>query len=1318
MVNSRRMFFTTCLALLTGLVMARGVAAAPYEIRFHSGTVTPADGVYEIPAVSAQTADKDHVHALVQLSDYLHAGERQALKNAGIVLLSYLPDRAYVASVPTNLDAGTATGLGIRHVSAMLPVYKLHSRVIAKELGKWSEYSNSRHVFAVDIMPDVSLGDARKALRQAGCELGNSFDVAHSVVAAFDPDRAVDIAGLDVVLFINEITPPLGMMNDVTRAHLHVNEVQAAPYNLDGQGTTILVFDGGMVDSTHPDFGDRVTWNETGTVLDHSTHVSGTAGGSGQASGGTYRGMAPMTRIISGKYDVATNPIFYNNPGDFESDYRRARTTFHIEETTNSIGVNIEANGYPCEWFGDYELCERTLDALTRDTEGSPLTMFFAAGNDRNGATCGMNYFSMSVPACAKNVISIGSTNASDVVSSWSCAGPTDDGRIKPEVCSRGEVLTSTVPGGGYGQMQGTSMACPGAAGVGLLIHQKWHQLFPGAPDPLPATVKAILINSTTDVGAANVDYLTGFGLVNALKAIQNMDAGGFLESALETDEDFTHEFTVTSGLAALDVSLAWSDVPAVGNVIPTLVNDLDLRLVDPSGTGYLPWVLRANAPSVPAGTGRDSINVCERVHVANPAAGTWTLHVTGHLNGSDAQSFGLSANVTLVSTWASINGQVRNAANQQGLPGNVSIAGSSQVTNTDSAGNYLMAVPGNAQYTVHAVSYGFVPQDAQVNVTNGSTTQNFALNAAQMGTIQGTVTNQFGTPLQAIVRFAFPNTTIPPVNCDVAGHFTSQLPGANYYDVTVDFFGNQYSARVLVPENGTVTHDFVITDMHYAPAGPDSFGYRAFETGDPGTPAVYDWLEISPQAGGAGTPITGTTPPNDWVTNVNLPFTMRFYGRDNTLLEVGADGWIGVGPVSYNTRCFVNQPIPTDSIPNGIIALFWDDLNPLPTGQGDISYYHDAAHGRFIVEYHGVSHYTPLTHHVTAQLVIWNQAARPTITGDNEFQIQYQSVDYSDSSATDADATVGIENYSGTDGLQIVYGGGYDPQCFPLGPQYALRFTTGAVTGYGTVSGHVTMVPPVADITQVAITFGPFSAHPNSNGNFLVDSVYANSYVAHATYAGYEMGADTFALLPDSTVNLSFRLFRLDPARNLAGQYVSETQDVHLNWDRPLCLIGGSPLDAFAGYEVWRIGVGTPVATVTDTFYTYHVPQSGNYNFWIVSAYGGGRSDTSNHYRVTINLSAGENSREIPTTFYLKQNYPNPFNPTTRIEYGLPKAAGVSLEVFDILGRTVAVLEQGTQEAGIHTVSFDGKNLGSGIYYYRLKAGDFVQIQKMLLMR
>jgi hypothetical protein len=90
----------------------------------------------------------------------------------------------------------------------------------------------------------------------------------------------------------------------------------------------------------------------------------------------------------------------------------------------------------------------------------------------------------------------------------------------------------------------------------------------------------------------------------------------------------------------------------------------------------------------------------------------------------------------------------------------------------------------------------------------------------------------------------------------------------------------------------------------------------------------------------------------------------------------------------------------------------------------------------------------------------------------------------------------------------------------------------------------------------------------------------------------------------------------------------------------------------------------------------------------------------------------------ELPQEYRLEQNYPNPFNPSTTIRYGLPARSHVSLTVFNALGQQVAQLVNGEIEAGYHEVQFNASELSSGVYFYRIQAGTFVETKRLLLLR
>ncbi|MCR4439946.1 MAG: T9SS type A sorting domain-containing protein [bacterium] len=98
---------------------------------------------------------------------------------------------------------------------------------------------------------------------------------------------------------------------------------------------------------------------------------------------------------------------------------------------------------------------------------------------------------------------------------------------------------------------------------------------------------------------------------------------------------------------------------------------------------------------------------------------------------------------------------------------------------------------------------------------------------------------------------------------------------------------------------------------------------------------------------------------------------------------------------------------------------------------------------------------------------------------------------------------------------------------------------------------------------------------------------------------------------------------------------------------------------------------------------------------------------------------ATGTSSSSSPIAGYsLQQNYPNPFNPTTTIRFSLPQRSQVTLKVFDVLGKEVAALANGELNAGEHSVVYDAKGLPSGVYFYRLQAGSFVQQRKMEMIK
>jgi len=193
-------------------------------------------------------------------------------------------------------------------------------------------------------------------------------------------------------------------------------------------------------------------------------------------------------------------------------------------------------------------------------------------------------------------------------------------------------------------------------------------------------------------------------------------------------------------------------------------------------------------------------------------------------------------------------------------------------------------------------------------------------------------------------------------------------------------------------------------------------------------------------------------------------------------------------------------------------------------------------------------------------------------------------------------------------------------------------------------------------------------------------------------------------------------------------GPYVFQGTSVDVSGDGNIALVGGPADQSGAGASwlftrtngVWSQQgsklVGTGVALTA--YQGQSVALSADGNTAIVGGYGDNSGAGAAWVFVRNAAGVGEQTVQRPQQFALQQNYPNPFNPSTTIRYGLPNRSHVQLTVFNALGQPVAQLVNGEEDAGFHEVRFDGRNLSSGVYYYRLRAGDLLESKRLLLLR
>ena len=622
-------------------------------------------------------------HAVVYLNGPSTSADREALRDAGVRLLSYLGGDAYFASLSSPVDSARVLGRNaVRHVEAIRDEWKLHPDLAEGLVRPWSilpadpanPETDADEPPATEETPTVALyvlfhrdldaaAIAPAVLARHGGVLRSNLKSVNGAVIHLPADRIESFAAEDAVMYVEPPLPRFEELNDSNRARVEADTVQAPPFDLDGTGVTVLVYDGGQM-FAHPDFGSRLTIgaSDTDGISDHATHVGGTIGGDGSESGGQHRGMAPGVDFVSYGFQQGPGGLFpgflYNDPGDLEADYTEAIQVHGADISNNSIGTNTAPNGYPCEWEGNYGVTGALIDAIARGSTGSPFRIVWANGNERSGsANCGNGAYTTAPPATAKNHITVGALNSEDdEVTSFTSWGPTDDGRLKPDVSAPGCQgsddfgVTSTNSSGDYNVKCGTSMASPTTCGVAALLLQQYRLTFPALPDPRNSTLKAILANTAEDIENPGPDVMSGYGSIRATPAVQTVIDGNVVEALVGPGEVWRSVIVVDPADTELRVTLAWDDPPGTPNVSPVLVNDLDLRVLDASGTVHHPWTLDPANPLDPAvQTGRDDRNNIEQVTLDAPAPGTYLVEVTGtRIAEGPVQPFGIAAGPSL----------------------------------------------------------------------------------------------------------------------------------------------------------------------------------------------------------------------------------------------------------------------------------------------------------------------------------------------------------------------------------------------------------------------------------------------------------------------------------------------------------------------------------------------------------------------------------------------------------------------------------------------------------------------------------------------
>ncbi|MBC7655038.1 MAG: S8 family serine peptidase, partial [Oligoflexus sp.] len=446
----------------------------------------------------------------------------------------------------------------------------------------------------------------------------------------------------------------------------------------------IGIWDGGIILTNHQEFqgvdGSRIVQKDNpSTGSQHATHVGGTmmATGINPIARGIAWGLKKLyawdfnTDVAEMTTAASQSMIISNHSYGFISGWNyNSGTTPPRWEWYGAPGTTEDYK------FGFYDDSARDWDLICYN---APYYLpVKSAGNNRSetGPSVGTEYYGfetgssklvskglrpsgissndgydiISTTGTAKNILSIGAVsglpfgaNSTDdiKISSFSSWGPTDDGRIKPDLVADGVQLTSTSNEStrAYATLSGTSMSSPNTSGSLILLQEYYSKLNNGA-FMRSASLKGLAIETTDEAGITpGPDYIYGWGLLNVERAGQLIKLNGtnslIAERTLAQAEVYNLQ-VITSGAGPLKVTICWTDpegTPGITGTLnsrtPKLVNDLDLRVIKESTT-FLPWKLDPNNPANAAVQIDNVVDNVEQITVPNAVPGqVYTIRVS-----------------------------------------------------------------------------------------------------------------------------------------------------------------------------------------------------------------------------------------------------------------------------------------------------------------------------------------------------------------------------------------------------------------------------------------------------------------------------------------------------------------------------------------------------------------------------------------------------------------------------------------------------------------------------------------------------------------
>jgi subtilisin family serine protease len=1146
----------------------------------------------------------------------------------------------------------------------------------------------------------------------------------------------------------------------------HVIGADSVWHNLGVTGTEIIIgiLDTG-IDYLHPDLGGGIGpgfkvlggydfINNDNDPMDdhgHGTHTAGIA-----AAKGKLKGVAPDASLYafkvldqygSGSYSVIIAGIERALDPDQNPN---------TNDAVDIISMSLGGNGSPDD------IVAQAIDNATR----AGVICVIAAGNSGS-------YLTIGSPGCARTALTVGATDDNDIIAYFSSRGPSNKiYEIKPDIVAPGVSINSTKMGGGYIAYSGTSMSTPHVAGCAALLLQLH-------PDWNPYVVKSALMQSAKSIG---LDPLTqGHGRVDVYKAsktkivtIPASFAFGLIDVNLSSfsKSDTLYVKNLDSSAVTYSVSayglpsgasltlskntIALQPYDSVSFIATLNVDNNTVADADPSTVSYFGHLILASPV--------DSMTV--------PFSFVKYPYVNVQFNGGLLLQGVLHNRSDLVKYTAFFQLDEDNIKTFFAPKGTYDIIGYFAIYPDPIKSVFVVkeniSVPASSvvqldvSQATSTLDFNLVTQDnTPVNLSKCGNFYNFLYKSSGLGIHSGAMGFDYVWSLkynnistEYVYDWEVRTYRGFPAFYSYYGSLTDFSQSYNHTNLSTDFKHLKVHYNLSDPPKNLYILDWagMSSETLIVTSSMSGWGYQHEDYLLP--PFIQDWY-LSPLPPGfpykstytnycsvyEGGPISGWNmlnskmyfvTPSITATDKNTAvFSPPSLPKYRSLSYNGSEMTFGLGPshwggtyvnslnyIDFKSNGAIGEIC--DYYPNGVHQIYpplfpsqFQDSSPKNLHyslfrNGQLVESDDVINKKFDLVTEGFyDFHFRIPVNISGKYTLQIQDTNYSIRGRQGKALMKATFDLSkiDKNPPTIHSLNVIENGEFTDNVEV-------------GQNASIQFSVTDDVGLQNVSlsyysDSDTSHQYLSLVKNSDIYTSPIENLPNGYISLkIIAEDNSGNILEYEMEPGFKFGINN--------PPLSFHLF--SPADGDTMRLTLPPKAIKLTWDR------SSDVDRdFLLYSLTLKGpnIDTVFNSITDTSVVLNImPRLSTASLykWTVGVFDGvvtvASLDTFRFKTSDIISSVKVEINNIPTVFSLAQNYPNPFNPSTTINYDLPKESKVLLKVFNILGQEISTLVNEQLPAGRYSVLFQSQKLGSGVYFYRICAGEFVDAKKFILLR